>query len=252
MYRFDIRTPEEYVASRLPGFLNAPGGQLVQETDFFAPVRGAQIVLVDNDGVRANMTASWLAQMAWDVAVVDGISPAEFSERGIWHESPALPSVPRDVWIEPSQLQDWSQDPREHAVAVLDFAPSRIYAQRHIPGAWFTLRSKLAEALQAVPDASRYVLTSPDSTLAHLAWPEATPLASRPVHLLVGGTDAWIAKGLPIDNSSPKYASPPIDRYRRPYEGIDATPTAMQAYLDWEHGLVEQLDRDGTHAFRVI
>jgi hypothetical protein len=26
----------------------------------------------------------------------------------------------------------------------------------------------------------------------------------------------------------------------------------MQAYLDWEFGLVAQLERDGTHGFRVI
>jgi len=26
----------------------------------------------------------------------------------------------------------------------------------------------------------------------------------------------------------------------------------MQAYLDWEFGLVEQLARDGTHGFYVI
>ena len=26
----------------------------------------------------------------------------------------------------------------------------------------------------------------------------------------------------------------------------------MQAYLDWEYGLVEQLGRDGTHHFKVL
>ncbi|CDN00648.1 hypothetical protein KPSB59_2140001 [Klebsiella quasipneumoniae subsp. quasipneumoniae] len=26
----------------------------------------------------------------------------------------------------------------------------------------------------------------------------------------------------------------------------------MQAYLEWEYGLVDQLARDGTHGFRVI
>jgi hypothetical protein len=26
----------------------------------------------------------------------------------------------------------------------------------------------------------------------------------------------------------------------------------MQAYLDWEYGLVDQLRRDGTHGFYVI
>jgi rhodanese-related sulfurtransferase len=70
-YQFDVRTPEEYLAGHLPGFRSAPGGQLVQETDFFAPVRGARIVLSDELGVRAEMTASWLSQMAWDVYVLD-------------------------------------------------------------------------------------------------------------------------------------------------------------------------------------
>jgi hypothetical protein len=26
----------------------------------------------------------------------------------------------------------------------------------------------------------------------------------------------------------------------------------MQAYLDWEYGLIAQLDRDGTHGFNVL
>jgi hypothetical protein len=26
----------------------------------------------------------------------------------------------------------------------------------------------------------------------------------------------------------------------------------MQAYLDWEFGLIAQLDRDGTHGFKVL
>ena len=58
VYRFDVRTPEEYEAGHLPGFASAPGGQLVQETDHHVPVRGARIVLADDDGVRAPMTAS--------------------------------------------------------------------------------------------------------------------------------------------------------------------------------------------------
>ena len=46
--------------------------------------------------------------------------------------------------------------------------------------------------------------------------------------------------------------SPVIDVYRRPYEGTGVHPDAMQAYLDWEYGLVGQLERDGTHGFRVL
>ena len=40
----DVRTPEEFAAGHLPGFRNTPGGQLVQETDHTAAVRGAVIV----------------------------------------------------------------------------------------------------------------------------------------------------------------------------------------------------------------
>jgi len=42
------------------------------------------------------------------------------------------------------------------------------------------------------------------------------------------------------------------DVYKRPYEGTDNPQAAMQAYLDWEYGLVAQLERDATHHFRVV
>ena len=72
LYCFDVRTPEEYAAGHIPGFKSAPGGQLVQETDMNAAVRGARIVLADDIGPRADMSASWLAQMGWEVYVLDG------------------------------------------------------------------------------------------------------------------------------------------------------------------------------------
>jgi len=108
----------------------------------FAPVRGARIVLSDLGasatseplGVRADMTASWLAQMGWEVLVLEGPVP----------------------------------EPRE-----------------------------------------------------------ISELAPPPLRSAAG-------------------------RYRRPYEGTDNPKAAMQAYLEWEYGLVAQLARDGTHGFFVI
>ena len=46
LYRFDVRSEEEYTAGHLAGFRHYPGGQLVQEIDMAAPVRGARIVLI--------------------------------------------------------------------------------------------------------------------------------------------------------------------------------------------------------------
>jgi rhodanese-related sulfurtransferase len=134
LYRFDVRTAEEYAAGHIGGFRHYPGGQLVQEIDMAAPVRGARILLTDDKGVRADMTASWLAQMGWEVYVLDG-----------------------------------GYD------RALDVGPPEI-------------------------------LPKPD----------------------------------------------PSHRYRRPYEGTDVDTSAMQAYLDWEYGLVDQLRRDATHGFFVI
>jgi rhodanese-related sulfurtransferase len=134
LYCFDVRDTEEYTASHLKAFRHYAGGQLVQEIDMAAPVRGARIVLTDDRSIRADMTASWLAQMGWEVYVLDG------------------------------------------------------------------------------------------------------------------GYDGELETGAPI--VLPK--SDPAHRYRRPYEGTDVSEAKMQAYLDWEFGLVEQLRRDGTHGFFVI
>ncbi|MGY8666742.1 rhodanese-like domain-containing protein [Bradyrhizobium sp. UFLA05-109] len=134
LYRFDVRDAEDYAIGHLAGFRHYAGGQLVQEIDMAAPVRGARILLTDDKGVRADMTASWLAQMGWEVYVLEG-----------------------------------GYD------GALEVGPPQ-------------------------------VLPKPD----------------------------------------------PVHRYRRPYEGTDVAESAMQAYLDWEYGLVEQLRRDATHGFYVI
>jgi rhodanese-related sulfurtransferase len=134
LHRFDVRSAEDYAAGHIPGFRHYPGGQLVQEIDMAAPVRGARILLTDNMGVRADMTASWLAQMGWETYVLEG------------------------------------------------------------------------------------------------------------------GYDRALEVGPPLVLPKPD----PSHRYRRPYEGTDVDTGAMQAYLDWEYGLVEQLKRDGTHGFFVI
>jgi len=246
-YLFDVRTPEEFAAGHVPGARSTPGGQLVQETDHFASVRGARIVLSDDDSVRANMSASWLAQLGWQVYVIDGLRPEDFSEQGDWK----IP-VPQATPFEPiaaATLQQWLQ---EGDTQVLDFTSSANHVKQHIPGAHWVLRSDLPQALRTLPAAQRYVLTCGSALLAQFAVPQVEALTGKPVFVLQGGTASWIAAGLPLESGEAHLASPRIDRYRRPYEGTDAPREAMQAYLDWEFGLVEQLGRDATHGFFVI
>lgn len=247
VYRFDVRTPEEYADGHLPGFASAPGGQLVQETDHQVPVRGARIVLADNDDVRANMSASWLAQMGWEVYVVEPVSDAQRSERG----TPAAnrPATPEVKAVAPDTLSTWLE---QGDTVVIDVTASANYVKRHIPGAWYAIRAQLKQALQVIPPARRYVLTCGSSLLARFAAVDLQALTSAEVFVLEGGTAAWVDAGLPVEQGETRLAVARTDRYRRPYEGTDNAEAAMQAYLDWEFGLIAQLERDRTHFFEVV
>ena len=271
LYRWDVRTPEEYIAGHLPGFGSAPGGQLVQETDVFAAVRGARIVLADggaaHDGVRAAMTAHWLAQLGWQVGWMSDVDDTQLTETGPWPPPPtwtvALPNTSPDapprarphapqpavVLISPAEAAAQLQQP---GTLLLDLATSAQHVKGHIPGARWLLRTQIGLALQQLPAAGRFMLTCGNSALARWVADDLALLTSLPVAVIDGGTTAWAAEGRPLEPGEAGLLSPRVDRYRRPYEGTDAPRAAMQAYLDWEFGLVAQLGRDGTHGFQVL
>jgi 3-mercaptopyruvate sulfurtransferase SseA len=189
--------------------------------------------------------------MGWETWVLD--APAEdFRERGPLAARTPQPEGPL-AWVTPAQAAEWLREPSAPVTAVLDFSPSARYVAGHIPGAWFVLRSQLAQALEAIGPMQRCVLTCGDASLARHAAQELAALRPHAeVRVLERGNAAWAAAGLPLESGETRLASPRIDRYRRPYEGTQASRAAMQAYLDWEFGLVAQLARDGTHGFRVI
>jgi len=249
-YFFDTRTPEEYEAGHLPGFRSVPGGQLVQETEMVAPVRGARVVLVDpsGGGVRANMPASWLAQMAWDVYVLDGVTLSDLTEKGAW-KTP-LPDLPALETVDAVTVSNWLKT--DSNTIAIDFSTHANYVKGHIPGGWYALRSQLAEAMKKIPQVDRYIVTSSPSELSLFAAQELQALTDAEVLILEGGNAAWVKAGLELEKGPSHLASPPLDRYKRPYEGTNVDPAAMQAYLDWEFGLVEQLGKDGTHHFWVL
>ncbi len=250
-YFFDVRTPEEFSAGHIAGARSAPGGQLVQETDHQAAVRGARLVLCDTDGVRANMSASWLAQMGWEVAVLQGAAPEDFNQRMLKTTRPEpLETAP---YVTPEQLKEWLADRNSHTV-VLDFSTSAQFVKGHIHSAWWALRSELAESLKRAYKGNRYVLTCTDGSLCRYAVAELKALVkpSVDVLLLQGGNQAWGYAGNKLQTGEHQLGAERIDRYRRPYEGTDNPLAAMQGYLDWEFGLVEQLGRDGTHHFNVL
>ncbi|MGO8916692.1 MAG: rhodanese-like domain-containing protein [Stellaceae bacterium] len=247
LYLFDVRTPEEYAAGHLAGARLAPGGQLVQATDAYMATLNARVVLVDSDGVRARMTASWLTQMGLtEVYVLD-------RAEGVAELGPEpLRILGREASVAALGARELAQLQARGEAVVVDLDPSLAYREQHIPGAWFAIRARLETALARLPERGMLVLTSRDGVLASLAAPELQALTPRPVKVLTGGTAAWRAAGLPLAAGEEHMADAPIDAWYRPYDKAADVEAAMNAYLSWEVALVEQIARDGDARFRTL
>jgi rhodanese-related sulfurtransferase len=137
---------------------------------------------------------------------------------------------------------------------VVDVGSSAAFVKAHIPGAHWLLRSRFERDVPRLPAAARVVVTCPDGRVSrHAVAPLRALLPPQTQVLwLAGGTQAWQAAGESLVSNDTGVVSERTDRYRRPYEGTNNPREAMQGYLDWEFGLVEQLGRDGTHGFHVI
>ena len=245
-YLLDVRSPEEYTEGHLPGYRNAPGGQLVQATDAFVAVRNAWPVLADDFGVRATMTASWLLQMGWsNVYVLEG---------GVG--SGALVAGAREPTVlGPRGVATVTTDElaaRLDAVRVVDLGPSPAYERHHIPWAVWCVRSRLAAAFADIPVDVDVVLTSPDGTLAEIALEEARGLRGHRVEALQGGTERWLAEGRETEAGLVRTIGPTDDVWYKPYQHRDSQEKFMREYLSWEVALVEQIERDGTTRFRTF
>ena len=241
LYLLDVRTREEFEAGRVAGSRHAPGGQLVQATDEYVGVRNARIVLVDPERVRAVMTASWLNQMGWDeVFILDDLAGLEIATGAATGRSFAVPSW-KTIGI--GEIGERT---------VLDLSTSLRFHARHIPGAWWAVRSRLDEARRKLSDSTAIVLTSEDGVLAHLAAPEAAALWPQArVSVLAGGNAAWFAAGLPAESGLERATTSADDVWYKPYDHSADYKKHARDYLAWEVALIDQMKRDPTIRFRT-
>ncbi len=235
LYLLDVRTREEFEKDRVAGSRHAPGGQLVQAADEYVAVRNARVVLVDSERVRAVMTASWLNQMGWlDVHVLE-------SEEGLPRESgPRKPHV--------LDFVPWASV-REPAGTVLDLSTSLRFRRRHIPGACWVVRSRLAEATGKFDATGSITLTSEDGILAHLAAPEAQALwPQSTVRVLDSGNAGWKGEW---EEGIERATTATDDVWYKPYDHGSDYERHARDYLSWEVALVDQIKREPAIRFRT-
>lgn len=233
LFVFDVRSPEEYLAGHMPGTRSAAGGQLVQSTDQYVGTLKSRIVLADAEDVRALVTASWLVQMGWrDVFVLEGGIAGPLETGPEPRRVPRLGAL-RPDWIDATALAGGD-------AAIFDIGSSRAFKNGHIPGAYFTPRARLAEAVEAhAADATTVVVTAEDVALAMLG---AADLAGggRRVRVLLGGNAAWRAAKLPEETGSERLLAQD-DVWLAPSQyPLEEQEAEKRRYIQWELDLPEQ------------
>lgn len=247
LYLLDVRTAEEYATAHLTGSRHAPGGQLVQATDEYIGTLNSRIVLIDNDGVRATMTASWLMQMGWmEVYVLTGgLDAATLTAGAGKNRVPGLKPWPTLTAEALNTELNSTASP-----LVLDVSTSVRYRKQHIPGAYWGLRTELATVLAQLPAHEKLVITSEDGVLAHLVAADIAGLGHKAtLRVLERGNQSWFEAAYPLESDHVRFACEPNDVWYKPYENSADVEKAMRDYLTWEVNLVEKVKRDGDAYF---
>lgn len=242
-YVCDVRTPEEFRAGSLPGALHAPGGQLIQATDQWVGVRNARIVLADaGENVRAPVVASWLKQLGCDAYVLAGGTGSGLSVPQM--SPPALPH------LEPITASALKQALDDQSCVALDLRGSMDFRKAHIPGSRWSIRPRIALAVQETR--KHVVIIADDPDVARLAAVDIFELGIAQVRLLAGEINAWVRAGY---RTEPSNTVPPdadcIDYLFFVHDRHAGNREAMKQYLAWETGLIAQLSAEDRALFRI-
>jgi rhodanese-related sulfurtransferase len=248
-YLFDIRTPEEYAAGHLSGSVSAPGGQLVQAIDRWAGTRGARLVLVDNHGIRAVMTAHWLKQLGWDVVVLEHAFDGSPLEQGPG-EAP-MPQLPAAAIITPAEAAALLTD----GAAAIALGSSAAFRAGHAPGAIWTIRPHLSRLPGRVINARRIVIFADDLAVAKLTVSDLAELTQAQIAIVAGGSAAWSAAGYSVvatpDNPPDEERVDFIFWNHNRHDTDEGARQAMRNYLQWELDLPGEIEKDGLSGFRL-
>ena len=232
LFLCDVRTAEEFAAGSLPGAQHTPGGQLIQSTDLYIGVRQARLVLIDSDGVRAPIVASWLRQLGHEAYVLAGGVSSGLALPA--YQAPAYQALPV---ISAKSLSDALKD---DTLVVIDLRPSMSYRKAHIAGSRWSIRSLLASDVAG--DQRPLVLLADDPRLAAFAAQVLPDTQRAHARLLEGGLDAWRAAGFAVQedaNTPPDHQC--IDFLYFTHDRHSGNKDAARQYLAWEIGLLAQM-----------
>jgi len=241
-YLLDVRTPEEFTTATLPGAQHAPGGQLIQANDQYLAVRQAELILFDDDGVRAPLVASWMRQLGFQVSVLS--AGTESSVAAVSRDNAALPALQR------LPIPALATAMQSQQMALIDLRSSAAFWQQHVKGSHWSIRPQIVALVKRLGKPVALLADKPA-----LAQAVAIDLreAGLPEPVLVDGSMSDCAnEGLPTDQvANPTDSQGWIDYLFFVHDRHDGNREASQRYLDWETGLLAQLDDLEKSAYRI-
>ncbi|MDC0062681.1 rhodanese-like domain-containing protein [Candidatus Puniceispirillum sp.] len=233
-YIFDVRTDEEFSAGHWPNARHAPGGQLVQATDQYLAVRNSRIILCDDTGLRAATTAMWLRGMGHDVTILDEdvsqaiTSKVNYTVASIVIDAPLVSSEAAFRRVAKGTL-------------LIDASRSQDYRRGHANGSIWITRSRVKNLDCGSNDA--IVVTGQEESLILGVVREFIELGFTDLHWFGGSPEIWSRAGFEIVKT-PHFPTDQecIDFLFFVHDRHDGNMDAARRYLEWETGLLAQLD----------
>jgi rhodanese-related sulfurtransferase len=243
-YLLDVTTKNEFDQHNYTRVLHAPGGQLIQATDQWVGVRGARLVILDTEQVRAPVVANWLSQLGHETYIMqDGVAAL----KNVDCLQTRIISYRND---EPRQISAAELSTLDNFI-VVDLRNSQSYRSYHLQHAVWCTRPALSGLETAAYNT--IALVSDNKQALDLFVNDLSVRPNCPTLVtLKDDPDAWRAANLTlVKNSHEPTNNECIDFIFHTHDRHQGNAAAARAYLAWETGLVDQLDKQERDVFKI-
>ena len=233
----DIRTPEEFRQDNLPANVqHTPGGQLIQATDEYVGVRKSRLVLLDFDGVRAPVIASWLRQLGWEVYLLKHPENLQITASAAAHR-PALrnTTVLANEQIAPFVIA-------HPAAQIIDTRPSMQFRKLRLAGATWAIRPTIAAVASKDKDKAILLIGERQEKL-HILAADLERTGHTRIYSACMDHEQIIQSGLAVSTDETVLPDEQcIDFLFFVHDRHQGNKEAARKYLEWETNLISQID----------
>ena len=233
----DVRTPEEFSQDKLPaGVQHTPGGQLIQATDEYVGVRKSRLVLLDFDGVRAPVIASWLRQLGWEVYLLKNPENLQIAATAAVHR----PVLRNTTVLAGDQIASFIK--ANPQAKMLDTRPSMQFRKLRLQGATWAIRPTMAATVPQDKEKAILLIGERADKLQILA-ADLEHTGHTRIYSACMNSEQIRRSGLAVSEDETVLPDEQcIDFLFFVHDRHQGNKEAARKYLEWETNLISQID----------